>query len=797
MMKKVIVLLTALALTVGFTGCQREYVPEDHQLQEVKTKFVLNISKHSSSTKQSASATQADGSFLGIDKAKLLAYVLDQDGGFLPADADANKIFELSKLMSSASSSSFKSRRVLEMMMPLGTNTLLFYGRGAGGVIPSGSPYDEKDYFGYLDEYSVTDKANSAKFKLGKRLSDKTNFRTTENLLAGMLTVIMNTSLSSGASFTATAKPITHDKMPAYGFDVTLDHAIKWSDFYAATSPFDGKAPAPLEEKLSYLYKQMTSIHSDDGELRAGSTEATLRTITDLWSVINSVRWATPTSEAEAVAKYFAQTVHAHLSQFFTCTPGLEGSSMTDVAFRHLNDITSGDIVDYGIIHYIIADPFWPTVTTTDNTQDPPVSTTVSTIPEDFQVSETKLKDLASAYDSPLYDFPGEFNIPRGASYVAFDKTGKYYYYPQEFNVSAFDGQPTDASSSETVTYNAENYYYPSELLYFGNSPVRVSDREHKVGDYPDNAEDWIKDSEWAKYAPGSTTEKDWDGAAVKSSTRSVAMKYNINYGVAMLETKIGYSAAVLSSKELLDNNHYVQHVLNGIDLNSTDEPDKIIQVKDGSFKLTGLIIGGQTQNLDWSYLPTKDPDLNKTVTGFIYDKAIATQDADIPFDNGSSFSPNYTVVFDNFNRTEASKANGKQDKVYVALEFQNKTGTDFYGNFNLIRNDGYFYLIAELDPENKTVAWPQDGHHVPPYDFAYYDSNNDNKYYSIPRIFIQDFVTKATFKFDTHSLKYAYLTVPDLRASSLTMGLSVDIEWKDGMVYEELIMGGGEPQYD
>jgi hypothetical protein len=32
---------------------------------------------------------------------------------------------------------------------------------------------------------------------------------------------------------------------------------------------------------------------------------------------------------------------------------------------------------------------------------------------------------------------------------------------------------------------------------------------------------------------------------------------------------------------------------------------------------------------------------------------------------------------------------------------------------------------------------------------------------------------------------------VPDLRASSLTMGLSVDIEWRSGLTYNEIVIGG------
>ena len=750
-------------------------------MQEVKTQFVFNISgRRSAATKQSASATQADGSFLGLDKGKLFAYKLDEDGKYLTEDKTADKSFDLSKLMGSASNSAFISRRVLEMMMPLGTNTLLFYGRGAGGAVPDGSKFSKEDYFGKLDSYDITNVVGSTNFKLGRRLVRVDDFKMAENLIAGIMTAIMNTFVKEGTSISANAIPGGSGSIPKYGFDVNITKDIKWAD-YGAKSPFDSNDPDPLEEKLAYLYKQMISIHTDDGELRAGSSEAVIKTVTDLWSVINSVRWAVPTSEAEAVAKYFAQTVHAHISQYFAGTPAEEGGSVTSVSFKSLDDTGTEPTVVYGIIHYITSDSFLEDVA----------------IPEQFIINKDDLDNLEN---EDILDFPHSFNIPRGAAYMAFDKDEKYFYYPQEFNVSAFDGQPKDESSESTVTYNAGNYYYPAELVYFGNSPVRVSDLEHKTGDYPETASDWLTEDKWPeKKKVGDTETEDWkSNAHVLSSTRSVAMKNNIHYGVAMLETKVGYSDNVLSDKILLDNNHYVQHVTNNIPLDSESEPDKKIVVKNGSFKLTGLIIGGQTQNVDWDFLPTKDSDEAKLVTGFIYDKAITTSSADVPLASGEGFSPNYTVVFDNYNKSEADKVSGKQDKVYVALEFQNNSGQDFYGNFNLIKNGGYFYLIAELNPSGKTVEWPQDGHVVPPYDKVYYDTIEEKKVYrGVPRVFIQDFVTKATFKFDTHSLKYAYLTVPDLRASSLTMGLSVDIEWKDGMVYEDLIMGGGEPEYD
>jgi hypothetical protein len=145
-------------------------------------------------------------------------------------------------------------------------------------------------------------------------------------------------------------------------------------------------------------------------------------------------------------------------------------------------------------------------------------------------------------------------------------------------------------------------------------------------------------------------------------------------------------------------------------------------------------------------------------------------------------------MLFDNFKGTQSGGiwTADTQDKVYVALEFQNNTGQDFYGNHNIIRNGGYFYLIAELDP-NKTgladISWPSN-YVLPPY-------KADGTSNQVKRVFMQDYMTTAVFTLGVNSLKHAYLTVPDLRAGSMTLGLSVDINWSTGLNFGDVILGG------
>ncbi len=49
----------------------------------------------------------------------------------------------------------------------------------------------------------------------------------------------------------------------------------------------------------------------------------------------------------------------------------------------------------------------------------------------------------------------------------------------------------------------------------------------------------------------------------------------------------------------------------------------------------------------------------------------------------------------------------------------------------------------------------------------------------------MQDYVTSVKFNFTKESLQHAYITMPDLRSGQVSLGLSVDIEWEEGMDFE------------
>lgn len=788
-----IALLGAVTL-VGAVGCQREQEMNpnyDPETKEVLTQFSLNVSTNTD-TKQTPDIVQVPTgetgpTFRGLDHASLLSYVQSDNNKILAADATSAKFFDLSELLSNSDPSGNEHRRVLEMSLPLGTNTLLFYGKAKQGGLPSGYTLDAKDYYGSMKNFTVGQDEGSANFELNQRLSDETTYNTVCKMIAGILTIVMNTNLAGSHHVAIGASETPESGVTVYKYDVdaTEYNEVYWADYalakYGSTTPAvaaTGKSPAfpndnlsPLEEKLARLYNEMTSINTNtaiDGEIRAGSTYAVARTLQDLWSVVNEVRCAEPLNKAEAVAKYLANRIDNQLDLFFIPAGGVptDGKAVGALGLRPL--YSTDDTYNNTIVKAFNATASeWP------SSADPDTQAEINAAkPTQAQMTTTEMQTAYTTFSN----FPLNFGLPRGASHYSFDNSTKLFFYVKNFNTSAMDG-----ITSGSGAYGPKSYYYPAELMYFGNSPIRSSQTEHSVNDYSTSTIANWETSPWGS---------DWDKAYVEASTRSVAMRYNINYGTALLKTQVGYKAATLK-----DNNHAIQNAKNGGNLPATTEPDREIPVNGTTspFKLTGIIIGGQYANVGWDFLPMAAPGTvtaeNPTgtkVTGFIYDRDIpssTTYDASsIPVYNATTAysNPVYTMVLDNYN------GSGTQDKVYVALEFQNNSGVDFYGNANLIRKDGYFYLIGELNPAATgltAIVWPT-YYKVPPYTTA-------GASQEITRVFIQDFMTSVKFTFGENSLKHAYLTVPDLRAGSLTLGLSVDVSWSTGLNFEDVLLGG------
>jgi len=705
------------------------------ETNEVLTKLVFNVAT-GNTTRQTSNATQATTSdpFRGINSAVLLSFKQTDDSKHISAATTADKRYDLENIMSAGSinaadNNTNSSHRVIETSLPLNTNSLIFYGKAVQSTA-------DKEQFGHLDDFTIADatatglKLSDTNIELGSRLNGNTEeFQKIGELLGGILTCIMNSNLDG------VHKDVVHFGGTTDEFIVTYPDGIYWSSYVTS----NGKSPVTsskditsLEQLLADVYKEMTTIRDTEGELRGGCAHSLIYTIQSMWSVINQIRCATPFCAEEAVAQALAKHIHNRLKKYFNGTVPDDGAAVTGVSF-----LTSTTMV----LDNFDSETVWPTTADTKPTK----------------IYFTANPSIAG---KNLNQFPEElYHLPAGSAHYKFDSTKKQFTYQQDYNTSAVGGG----------TFNASSYYYPAELCYFGNSPVRTSSAQIRPADYPNGVDKWKNNSSW---------DARWNETHVISSTQAVAMKNNINYGTSLLKTQIHYGATSLQ-----DNNHNIQYYKDNT-ISPTDEPNKAITIGATSFLLKGILIGGQSKKVGWNYLPkvfNPSETTETNPTGYIYDNAIAS--SSIPA-SGSS-APNYTLVFDNFNATAAANSQ-PQDKVYVALELINNTDQDFYGEHGLIRKGGTFYLIGELDPASKAPTWADSDHPLPPY-------NADGTTNKVSRVFIQDYMTSVNFTIGEYSLQHAYLTVPDLRYSSLTLGLSVDMNWETGINFGDVVVGGGQ----
>ena len=347
-----------------------------------------------------------------------------------------------------------------------------------------------------------------------------------------------------------------------------------------------------------------------------------------------------------------------------------------------------------------------------------------------------------------LANFPVvTFTLPEGCAQLAYDPATNKFSHKT----------PGTSLLNKSNTTEPSAYQFPAELMYYCNSGVRTSNKEKNASGYPNGVADWDNSSSWGT---------DWPGTSVTSATRATAMTKNVNYGVAMLKTTV----EIKEGLSTLEDN---RAALNPGEENQTFNPEDL------DITWTGVIVGGQPESVDWQFLPPTSSTFDKLV----YDNRVAGAAAGtaVPKDAGSASAPNYTILFDNW------VSGSTQNTVRVALQFVNN-GDDFWGRDNLIRKGQTFYLVAELNPTGKTITTWDNYYQVPPLDA-------DGVSTKTTRVFVQDYMTTAKFKIanddTTKSLQNAYVTIPDLRSSQLSFGLSVDLNWRPGLVFEEVLLGG------
>jgi hypothetical protein len=794
-MKTRIILLSAVSM-LALAACQREaqapdspyYNPDDNT---VLAKLILNVSSASSSeTKQTSSAVQAGGAnFRGMQDVHLLTYDVDEvgpDGEPFLYDVTghkATKDFDLGNMMLEGDATSTSGIRILQLALPLKTNTVLLYGRATR----TGKDTDEK--LGHVDATgeAVNVTLDNVTFSLKDRMNGKdAEFALFGDLMGRILTGIMNTGLEvhtaargykveSGAEVVdgryhfwwpddAVGRALSQkdgegnylpDGSTHYDDNTGITYtfnigSITWrqlGDAYGA-----GTVLAPLAEVLGEAYHNIMTISSKTvggdvlKELRSASSGSVLRLTEDLYGIMSRVadeEATIPTTAEEKIAQLLAKEIIVRASSFYSA------DASGKVTYKDFATIMSG--VDALI---------------------PERSTAY------YTGGTVKIDDSFFYRDngtSIQIGFPQNLGLPLGAALMTFFNPHDASEVAPDYNVVQYLTE-VPAYGVGGGTFPITNYRYPAELMYYTNSNIRTSSSLLNNDDFPSSTGVWWNDAYWSTK---------WNGSnKIESSTQSVGVAKTINYGTALMAAKVGYSSSII-----YDNNHGLHE----------SEKNNPIDVggKSGQFEVTGIMIGGVCDQVGWNFLP-KTNDFTK----MIYDDLSYDGDDETP---GAVAIPKYTateadrytkdiytLTFDNY---DSSKKPDKQNIVYIALEIKNKTGQDLWGELNVIRRDGTFYLVGALDPTDEdAVAKFEDAQgniNLSRKDFNYPPFDASGNTINAPRVFMQDYVTTVKLNFTQESLAHAYVTMPDLRAGQVSLGLSVDVNWQSGFVFD-VNLGGG-----
>ena len=829
----------------------------DQEANTVTTKFVLNINTNSGSTKMTAANVQANGAnFRGMDEVHLLTYHLS-DATNKPSDISsrgafffnpnyvpetASKDYNLGRLFTSADNiTEDNSSRTLELALTLDTDVAVLYGKAmktgdsdtqgalvieGGNPILNESPTDlTKLRFSLVPRLSSQDEFNVGAFVFSRMLVsitaagliDEVNYwKNKEN--SAIATGNVNRSygfwwprgkmngdvyqwdvVSEGCpqdnATKANSEPYADgDKYPSDDDPQFTYHrgSITWKDLgimydYDHDNDPNTKPNEVVSKGNGYLslvngadlalgeaYSRLIHMEKDTNlnyeELRGGSAPAIFRTISDLYAVVNRVAESSPTGPEEYIAKCLAVEIRRRIGMFF---------NDNEVALTSYKASST-------IAEAMAALPDWAKEYTRKDFDNESATINMNLFTSAYLPTSNLNTD----------GFPLNLGLPLGAAIISSESTmtkakrDELDFWNYVEKIPAY-GMNTNIAAKFPI----QNYCYPPELLYFGNSPLWVSDEVKSSTQFPHSITEW-KTGGTGNYTDSSNKWKDWTRfGKVLSSTRSVAMTYNINYGTALLKYSIAYGGTGWDNY-LYDNNGTIHSTENdhAIKVSGTDATNGL--------KLTGIVIGGQPKTIGWDF--THYPDggdythmgyssETKMYTGLTFnnnpfDKMVYDKIPDGYKVGTTATSSFYTLLFDNYNSLLAEEA---QSDVYIALEFVNNTGQDFWGELNIIPQGGTFYLVGKMDRNAAvTAARTGEGNET-----KFKDLSRDNYRYppfnpttgatiNAPRVFMQDYMTTANITLGKDALKHAYVTVPDLRSSQVSFGLSIDINWAEGLTF-------------
>lgn len=232
---------------------------------------------------------------------------------------------------------------------------------------------------------------------------------------------------------------------------------------------------------------------------------------------------------------------------------------------------------------------------------------------------------------------------------------------------------------------------------------------------------------------------------AIKTSTSRLADKYGTDWKTC-LDLYNGGGTSVEANTQSVALVNQIQYAVGRFDVAAkfsassiNDNVGESIAVTAGDgITLDGILIGGQ-KNADWQFAP-----LASSEEYTIYDASVTSTKlgtADIASKIMAQSLALSTTAGTNVN---------------FALELTNNTGNAFTGVDGIVPAGAKFYLVGHLIPQADKAG---------------------------NQVFAKAYNTKANVTIS--SLAHAYNCIPDLKNPELELGLSVNLEWTEGLVQD------------
>lgn len=327
-------------------------------------------------------------------------------------------------------------------------------------------------------------------------------------------------------------------------------------------------------------------------------------------------------------------------------------------------------------------------------------------------------------------NFPGKYNLPDGAVQLTYKDNS--FAYTDNVNYT-----PDTEVTGQLRGVALGDYVYPASLYYWVPTTIRISDNSVLSNiSSPTN---------WESILDNYETGGSYTPAKVSTTTQSVSLYSPIQYAVASFIVNAYFKGEIEDGGEDFAGG------------------GKVVTIPTDGMKLTGILIGGQ-KTVGWDFRQpatafTDNDNKEYTIYDASHKSGTSGENAWIPVKTSSTgITPAYSLAL------ETKGAVSKDpETVRFALEFINNTDEEFVGRDGIVPVGGKFYLVGELHSE--TTADGGDAH---------------------VKVFEQDHTTTANVEIT--SLKNAYNTIPDLRSPRLELGLSVDLEWQEGLTDDVVI---------